>query len=655
MKKVWKSIRGVLTRRPVVMCMVLALLLNLLLEMLGSRSVFLGLRFLFVHPVIFIYNALIIMLTLSVALFFSFRRPLLLTISSVWIGLGVANSVLMKFRSTPLSAIDFKVLQSAYSIIGIYLTPLQMVLIGVAVLCVAAGVVVMFVKAPRSRPQYKKVVPALILTAGFVLMPVNTVIKAEDMTSKYESITDTYANYGFACCFTYSIFNTGIEQPEEYNRQEVFNILEGLNVASNNHPQEQPNIVLVQLESFFDPAYIKGVTYSEDPVPVFRQLKEQCSTGFLRVPVVGGGTANTEFEVLSGMSLEFFGIGEYPYKTAIADQPCESVSFDLKELGYTAHALHNNTGTFYDRNKVYANLGFDTFTSSEYMRDIERNPLGWIKDKVLAGEIEKALQSTPGRDFVYAVSVQLHGKYPEGPVYEDPPIRVQGVESQEMENSLTYYVNEVREVDAFVGELVQRLADAPEPTVLVFYGDHLPCLDLEESELETGDLYQAEYVIWSNFGLLKEDKDVDAFQLTAEVMGRLGMNNGILTKLHQQQAGTQEYKQNLKVLQYDMLFGGKYSYIGRKAPKATDLKMGLEELSISAVTNDTAYVYIHGAGFTPWSVVKSGTRQWEDTEYLSPSLLRIEAQPKEVKGSIIVEQVSDNKTVLSESVPFRYT
>ena len=147
-------------------------------------------------------------------------------------------------------------------------------------------------------------------------------------------------------------------------------------------------------------------------MPCFEALKESCSTGFFYVPSIGAGTANTEFEVISGMDLDHFGVGEYPYKTVVKHRSCDSIAYALKNLGYAAHAIHNNNATFYSRDRVYANFGFDTFTSEEYMHDVEYNPLEWAEDGVLTGEIVKALRSTKNRDLVFTVSVQPHGKYP---------------------------------------------------------------------------------------------------------------------------------------------------------------------------------------------------------------------------------------------------
>lgn len=97
------------------------------------------------------------------------------------------------------------------------------------------------------------------------------------------------------------------------------------------------------------------------------------SSGYFKVPSVGAGTANTEFEVLTGMNMRFFGPGEYPYKTVVKNQPCESAATALSALGYGTHGLHNNGGNFYSRAKVYDHMGFDSFTSKEFMNILQLN------------------------------------------------------------------------------------------------------------------------------------------------------------------------------------------------------------------------------------------------------------------------------------------
>ena len=154
--------------------------------------------------------------------------------------------------------------------------------------------------------------------------------------------------------------------------------------------KKRPNIIFLQLESFFDPTLVNFLKISEDPIPTFRKLMKEYSSGYYKVPSVGAGTANTEFESITGMSLRYFGPGEYPYKSILKETTCESAPYVLKNLGYSTHAIHNNEANFYGRRNVFANLGFDSFTSEEYMSEQDdTNPNDWMRDRNLTKYIRK--------------------------------------------------------------------------------------------------------------------------------------------------------------------------------------------------------------------------------------------------------------------------
>ena len=106
------------------------------------------------------------------------------------------------------------------------------------------------------------------------------------------------------------------------------------------------------------------------------------------------------------------------------------VSYNLAEVGYTNHAIHNHEGTFYQRHVVFSHLGFNTFTSLEYMNDVKFTPNGWAKDDVLTEQVVKALNSTPGQDFVFTISVQAHGRYPQEATEDHQEIKVYGFEDE---------------------------------------------------------------------------------------------------------------------------------------------------------------------------------------------------------------------------------
>ena len=646
-----------LENHPLLQSIVLAFLLNLAVEILSRRSLIEGAGYLISHPLLFCYNAAIILLTLSPAFLCRKRYFVFTMISTVWLGLGVTNCVLLGFRTTPLAAIDFEIAESVMTIIDVYLSPAQLIMIIAIILATAAGLVLAWLKAPKLKASYGRAVFVIAILG--VLFSVTTSKSAElqALSGSFANIVEAYDEYGFAYCFSSSLVDRGIDEPEDYSPALVEEILREAALApaepdalDSAASSERPNIIIVQLESFFDVNYLKDPVYSENPLPNFTALKEENSHGFLTVPSIGGGTANTEFEVLTGMSLDYFGTGEYPFKTILQSKTCESISYDLKEQGYSTHAMHNNTGVFYDRNLVYPNLGFDSFTPLEYMRNAETNPTGWAKDKVLTCEIADTLAATAERDFVFAVSVQAHGKYPTTEPEEPMKIQVSGVE-ETSKNSFEYYVNQIHEVDAFLGELTAYLADYPEPVVLVMYGDHLPSTEYQAERLKNNNSFQTEYVIWSNRPLERQVKDLYAYQLSAYLFDRLGIVPGVMASVHDNYFDHPEdpgYQRALEILEYDMLYGEAAAYGDRGEYKAADMVMGVGEIHLDSLRQAGDTVYASGSGFTPWSVL-SVNGKLADTEFIHEGLLVARDLAIGPEDQVAVAQVCENLTVLGET------
>ena len=375
-------------------------------------------------------------------------------------------------------------------------------------------------------------------------------------------------------------------------------------------------------------------------------MKEYTS-GYYKVPSVGAGTANTEFESITGMSLHYFGPGEYPYKSILKETTCESAPYVLKNLGYTTHAVHNNEANFYGRRSIFPNLGFDTFTSAEYMTEEEdKNPLGWTKDEVLTDEILKCLDSSEGPDYIYTISVQGHGAYPEEELLDDPEITVAGAATEEKNNQWEYYVNQIHEMDDFVKELTDALADYPEDVVLVMYGDHLPTMGLTVEDLNNKYLFQTEYVMWDNFDLEKKDVNLAAYQMAAEVMDRVGIHEGTVFRYHQARRNTRNYQVDLETLQYDLLYGERYSYGGENPFERIKMRMGLYDVSLDSMELVSAsdYTYrLKGTNFTPSSQVKLNG-EWYDTVYVNPTTLMISGTELDDFDRISVVQRSNSST-----------
>lgn len=664
----------------------LPLLLEVIIESLNRKSLFAALSYMINNPLLFLFNTLIIMLTLSIAMFFKREIFVLSLVTAVWLLFGVVNFVILQFRVTPFSAVDFTLITSAIKVSSHYFNIFSIAMMVVAMVVLLAGLIALFRNAPvnnrysHKRLMFSGIVFAVLGVAIAVIHSSSYSVQA--LSNKYTNIAEAYEDYGFAYCFANSIIDSGISKPEDYSEESVRQIVDSLEAPEKS--TEKPNIIMLQLESFFDVSYVNGLEFSEDPLPVFHALRKQYSTGLVTVPTVGAGTVNTEFEILTGMRQQDFGASEYPYKTVLKSVPSESICYNLKKLGYRTHAVHNNEATFYGRNKVFANLGFDSFTSMEYMNGLTNTPNGWCKDDVLTGEILKTLDSSDGPDFTMAITVQSHGKYDGIDMPSSAGIQISGA-PEGREEAYQYYVNEIYEVDRMIGALVAELAKRDEKTVLVLYGDHLPSLGLEEKDLRNSNLYQTQYVIWDNMDLKKQDGVVlHSYQLYAETLKRIGIHEGLINKYHQQKSSmTEEYFDGLKTLSYDLLYGENYAYGGVNPFVATELQMGIDTIEIQDVERagsdtpeiqdmdeDSPAYLVKGSGFTPFSRVFYNGKKLETIFRDSESLLvtgkveydmkkeaRTPAEtplPEKIPNAFVVKTIAEDGSVLGTTEAFRW-
>lgn len=610
-----------------------ALLLNLLIETLGrfpTAGIFGGLTFMVHSPLVFLYNALILYATLVLASL-SKRRVFFFTIISIfWLGIGIINGVILTQRMTPFTVKDLSNLNDGLTIVTNYLSNYEIIGAIAAGLIAVGLLVLLFIKGPQKRDgvKRKRNLVAVLLVIAFTFLSSSFVIRAGIVQTFFGNLAYAYRDYGVVYCFVNTWLNTGISKPDGYSKEEILSIFDKKELGDDNamlltqkdEDEEHPNILFLQLESFIDPMTIQSITLSQDPCPNFRRLMQTYSSGELTVPACGAGTANVEFEVLTGLSVKFFGPGEYPYKAVLKEKTGESLAYDLDSLGYTSHAIHNHRAVFYNRNSVFANMGFDTFTSVEYMKNVEKTPKNWAKDDVLTECITDALDSTDGRDMIYTISVQGHGKYPPEQVLQNPVIEVTAAPSEELKWKYEYYVNQIYEMDQFIKALTDTLAKREEPTVLVMYGDHIPALDMTEDDLESGNLYGTQYLIWDNMGLKKDDENLHAYQLAAHVMEMLDMQVGTIFTYQQNHKNSETYLADLKALGYDMLYGKYYIYGGTNPFKPTNLKMGVNDITIDEIVKIGDKYYIKGRNFTQYSKVTLDGKELK-TIYLGENVL----------------------------------
>lgn len=581
------------------------------------------------RPLVFAYNAALIFTTSLIVYLFRRRCFLRVFLCMFWLLLGIINGVILATRVTPFTGPDLHLLTDGMALLEKYLPKWGVIVALIVLGFFALTLFGLILKGPKFKGKLKYRWNVPLVLAGFLVFAGLTQLALEKrvLSNYFGNIAFAYEDYGYPYCLGVTIFDTGITCPRDYSEGEIKRIENTEKNLPETKDGDHPNIIFLQLESFFDPKLVDYLEMSEDPIPVFRKLMKEYTSGYYKVPSVGAGTANTEFESITGMSLHYFGPGEYPYKSILKETTCESAPYILKDLGYSTHAIHNNEANFYGRRSIFPNLGFDTFTSAEYMPEEEdKNPLGWTRDRVLTEEIIKCLDSTEDQpDYVYTISVQGHGSYPEEPELEEPEITVTGSPTEAKNNQWEYYVNQIREMDNFVKELTDALEKYPEDVILVMYGDHLPTMDLTVEDVKNRYLFQTQYVMWDNFGLEKKDVNLAAYQMAAEVLDRVGIHEGTIFRYHQARRNTKNYQVDLETLQYDLLYGERYSYEGEKPFKRTKMRLGIYDTTLDGISLVSAWDHtyrITGTNFTPSSQVKLNG-EWYDTVYVNPTTLMI--------------------------------
>ena len=622
----------------------LACIINFVIEAISRHSVVAAWDYMTGTPLVFLYNAFMIFVTFSIVYLFKRRIFVRMIIGAIWVILGIANGYILLKRVTPFNAQDLKIAGDGIALINNYCNGFEVVVIAVG----AVALLIWLISMWRRGGQYAGKIHHIAALIGIIVCGVlytfvtNIAIDKRVVSTYFGNIAFAYEDYGLPYCFSASLFNTGISEPNGYTKKAMAKIDKDgeLNqTAASRSSDELPNIIVVQLESYFDVANAEFFTTSEDACPNLHNLYQNYSNGYFKVPSVGAGTANTEFEVLTGMNLRYFGPGEYPYKTYSKKHPTESAA---------------TAGNFYSRANVFNNMGFDTFTSKEFMNVLQTTENGWAKDEILTQHIMEAMDTTKQEDFVFTVSVQGHGNYPETQLIENPKIKVEGIEDEALKNKWEYYVNQVYEMDQFVGDLIKAVEERNEPSVVVFYGDHLPTMGLKAEDLKSRYLYNTNYVIWDNIGLQKDDKNIPAYQLMSEVLNRLDIHSGTVFNYHQQRKGTKNYLSDLELLQYDILYGKQYVYNGKAPITEGHMVMGIRNVSLSSIVPQLNSGYsLYGENFTKYSrVYVNGEKQ--KSSFLNNT--RINLSETELKDGDVIQvgQVGSSDTIFRMSDKYTY-
>lgn len=453
---------------------------------------------------------------------------------------GLADYFVIQFRSTPIMPWDILSIGTAASVAGNYKYHLNARAVIVLLLLLLITILCRYLTLRISRNPFIRV--ACVFAACLMLFGYTKYVQREETVKTYKLydklFTPTTMSYkdGTVVAFLMEMKFMNVDKPSGYSANHAEAMLSSYEANTSNQPTQYPNIIVVMNEAFSDLSILDSYETNVDEIPFIRSLMNQGEdtiSGYMDVSVLGGNTANTEFEFLTGDTMAFLPQGSIPYQQFVKNQT-QSLASDLKALGYSTIAMHPYRAAGWDRDKVYERFGFDSFLS----QDDFVSPLlvrKYISDKADVEKIielyEQKEKSTPF--FMFNVTMQNHSSYTESFDNFTPDVSVTGNDSPALNN----YLSLLKKSDESLEELVTYFDTQSEPTIIVFFGDHQPTDSVVApiyklngrsvyslSEEEIRQRYKVPYIIHANFDIPEESGlNLSANYLAGKVLDAAGL------------------------------------------------------------------------------------------------------------------------------------
>ena len=530
----WKGLNALKTRLPkfrlsLPLTLLAAVLLAGFITLLAlwcQPNAFRGVISNFLHkPVLILLNALPVGLVLLgiTCLFRNVFFGAALT-NLVVCGLSIANRVKIEVRDEPVFPRDLALLKEVSSAVESYDIRYPVAAIAAVVLVTLALAALGFFVGVQPFPAEKLRGwrGSLLGAAGSFTALALAVVTVLGSTGLYDSIgasnpyrlSTVFNENGFPYNFCHQFTTFLVDRPQGFSRAEA-EAWDGEETSSGYG--KQVHLVMVMNEAFSDITDDPAFTWEEDPLPNLHALQRDphALSGHVVVPGFAGGTANTEFDVLTGMQTNALSAATTS-ALRVVNRNLDSVLRVFGDEGYHTSFFHPGDDWFYNRENVYRWLGAAETVFADEMEDLEYKGR-WVTDRYMADLIEEKFEEAVSSGQMlcnYTTTIQNHmsytaDKYGEG--YEFPPVSAPGL-SPEVETMLAVYTEGVRDADAMLGQLVDCFSNTEEPVVLAFWGDHLPYLgDNQAGYRQLGldvfsgpegqenlTAYETPYVIWAN-------------------------------------------------------------------------------------------------------------------------------------------------------------
>lgn len=439
--------------------------------------------------------------------------------------IGLVNYYVILFRSAPIMPWDIYSFRTAASVANNFQYTLKKETLFVILLFILLIII-------ESRVTLKvtwnpKIVRPVMAIMGFIGIYVLTAMLHQDSTIKkfrmYDKLfTPTVMSKrdGTAVAFLMELKYIKVDKPNGYQPEKAEALLSAESTTIVDDKDNLPNIIVIMDEAFSDPAILGDFETNEDYMPFVHELLQNGDntvSGLLNVSVLGGNTANTEFEFLTGHSMAFLPQGSIPYQQYI-QKDIPSVASHLKGLGYHTIAMHPYNSTGWERNTVYPMLGFEETRFIKDWKDPEKIRK-YVSDKSAFDKIIEEYEQKPNDKplFLFEVTMQNHSSYTDDYNNFYPDITINDVNSE----SLTNYLSLMKLSDAALKDLLNYFEGQDEHTIIVFFGDHQPTNSVVEpiwklqgkkgselTEEEETLRYKVPFLIWANYDI-EEDNTVE--------------------------------------------------------------------------------------------------------------------------------------------------
>ena len=443
---------------------------------------------------------------------------------------GLANYFVLNFRSVPIQPWDLLSIGTAASVAGNYDYTLDrqalLVVLGFLFLLILEFFCRFTLKKGTWKLRLPMAATLVVMLGAFGLMFHSDEIVEQKLRLYNKLFTPTTISYknGTALAFVMELRYMSVDKPAGYNADTAAQELAALEEESMSEPAmagagsdegEFPNIIVIMDEAFSDPAILGDFTVNQDYMPFVHSLLEGAEntvSGWLNVSVLGGNTANTEFEYLTGNTMAFLPQGSIPYQQYIKGET-PSLASHLAGLGYHTVAMHPYNASGWDRDTVYPAMGF---SEMYFLPDFDNaaKVRNYVSDQ---SDFEKIVEIYENKGdnplFLFNVTMQNHSSYTESFDNFDPQIEVEGG-SQTLNN----YLSLLSLSDAALGELISYFEEQEEDTIIVFFGDHQTTNSVIEpilkqngkssstlTEEEQADRYKVPFFIWANFDIEEEN------------------------------------------------------------------------------------------------------------------------------------------------------